>query len=375
MNVLVTGGAGFIGTNLARRLLREGCAVTILDNFSPQIHGNMRSLPPDLAGNVELQVGDIRDESAVARALKGQDILVHFAAETGTGQSVYEILHYEDVNIRGMAVLMNCLVTGKASRVGKIVVGSSRAVYGEGKYKCSTDGGVYPEGRRVEDMIAGKFEPQCPICGGEREVVPTTEDSPLQPSSFYGLTKQVQEQMALLFARTAGFSGIALRYQNVYGPGQSLKNPYAGILAIFSNQARLSQPINIFEDGLESRDFVYIDDAIEATWRCIVAENMRVETLNVGSGERVAVKELAGETIDFFSSRSQVLISGAFRQGDIRHNVADLQKAHNLIGFEPKWRFIDGVRRFLAWVDSQEPTSNRYDFSLQEMRQRGVLYG
>jgi dTDP-L-rhamnose 4-epimerase len=181
--------------------------------------------------------------------------------------------------------------------------------------------------------------------------------------------------MALLFARTAGFSGIALRYQNVYGPGQSLKNPYAGILAIFSNQARLSQPINIFEDGLESRDFVYIDDAIEATWRCIVAENMRVETLNVGSGERVAVKELAGETIDFFSSRSQVLISGAFRQGDIRHNVADLQKAHNLIGFEPKWRFIDGVRRFLAWVDSQEPTSNRYDFSLQEMRQRGVLYG
>lgn len=375
MKILITGGAGFIGTHLARRLLREGCSVTVLDNFSRQVHGDIGSLASDLAGNVELQVGDIRDEATVVRALKGQEIVVHLAAETGTGQSMYEVLRYEDVNVRGTAVLMHCLLNDPIGSVRKVLVASSRAVYGEGKYRCHVDGIVYPKARQLEDMIDGRFEPHCSVCRSECEVVPTTEDSPLQPSSFYGLTKQMQEQTTLLFARALKVSGIALRYQNVYGPGQSLKNPYTGILAIFSNQARANQQVNIFEDGLESRDFVYVDDAVEATWRCIIADNIQSEAVNVGSGQRVPVIGVVREILDFFSSRSRVVISGAFRQGDIRHAVADLQKARELIGFDAKWRFSDGIRSFLAWSVSQELALDHYDFSLQEMRQRGLLHG
>jgi dTDP-L-rhamnose 4-epimerase len=375
VKILITGGAGFIGTHLARRLLREGCSVTILDNFNQQVHGDTRSLASDISPNVELQIGDIRDEAAVIRALKGQEVVVHLAAETGTGQSMYQVLPYEDVNIRGTAVLIHSLVNDLASHVRKLVVASSRAVYGEGKYRCDADGTVYPKARRAEDMRAGFFEPPCPVCGSECEVVPTTEDSPLQPSSFYGLTKQMQEQMILLFAGTLSLCGIALRYQNVYGPGQSLKNPYTGILAVFANQARLNQPLKIFEDGLESRDFVYIEDVVEATWRCIMAENINVETVNVGSGVRVTVKEIAREIVDFFGSQSPITVSGAFRQGDIRHNFADLQKARTTIGIEPKWEFRRGIKNFLEWAVSQDLASDRYEFSLQEMRQRGLLHG
>ena len=375
MNVLVTGGAGFIGTHLARRLLREGCSVTILDNFHPQIHGKRQSLPPDLAPHVDLQIGDVRDESIVAQALMGQDVVVHLAAETGTGQSMYEILRYEEVNIRGTAVLIHSLANDKASHVRKLVVASSRAVYGEGRYKCKADGDVYPDGRSVRDMLVGCFEPRCPVCGESCEVQPTTEDAPLKPSSFYGLTKQVQEQMSLMYAKAMGFSGIALRFQNVYGPGQSLKNPYTGILAIFSNQARLNAPINIFEDGLESRDFVYVDDAIEAIRRSIKGSDLPVLPLNVGSGERVTVKEVVQEIKKFFSSQSQISTTGAFRQGDTRHSVADLSKARETIGFEPRWRFHDGIRQFSNWASSQAQAACQYETSLQEMRQRGLLHG
>jgi dTDP-L-rhamnose 4-epimerase len=375
MKVLVTGGAGFIGSHLVRRLLREGCTVTVLDNFNPQIHGDTRSLPIDLAPNVELQVGDVRHESAVARALRGQEVVVHLAAETGTGQSMYEVLRYEDVNVKGIAVIMQTLVNDKASRIRKMVLASSRAVYGEGRYNCPSDGIVYPEARGVGDVRGGMFEPRCPRCGATCDVQATTEDSPLKPSSFYGLTKKMQEEISILFAETVGFSCIALRYQNVYGPGQSLKNPYTGILGIFSNQARLHEPINIFEDGLESRDFVFIDDVVEATWQSIVDAKMKVETLNVGTGERVLVKEVVREIASYFSSRSKITITGAFRQGDVRHSIADIRKAEKLIMFQPKWRFRAGVRRYLDWVTSQALSPNCYEFSLQEMRERGLLHG
>jgi dTDP-L-rhamnose 4-epimerase len=375
MKVLVTGGAGFIGTHLVRRLLGEGCSVTVLDNFNPQIHGENRSLPVDLAPNVELQVGDVRDESAVARALRGQEVIVHLAAETGTGQSMYEVLRYEDVNVKGTAVIIQALANDKVKPPRKLVIASSRAVYGEGRYNCHIDGIVYPEARTVEDMQEGRFEPLCPICGATCEVQPTTEDSQLKPTSFYGLTKKMDEEMARLFAETLGFSCVALRYQNVYGPGQSLKNPYTGILGIFSNLARLHEPINIFEDGLESRDFVFINDVVEATWTCILDSTMKVETLNVGAGERVIVKDVAREIVNYFSSRSKLTITGTFRQGDIRHSIADIQKIRKLIMFQPKWSFSTGLRLYLDWVTSQELSQNCYDFSIHEMRERGLLHG
>jgi dTDP-L-rhamnose 4-epimerase len=374
MKILVTGGAGFIGTHLVRRLLHEGCSVTVLDNFNEQVHGAARLLPGDLRLHVDLRIGDIRDISAVAASVEGQDAVVHLAAETGTGQSMYEVLRYEDVNVHGTAVLMHCVANSKSGSLRKVVLASSRAIYGEGKYRCETDGSVYPEGRRVEDMLAGQFEPRCPVCGSTCEVQPTSEDSALKPSSFYGLTKQMQEQMTLLFASTMGFSAIALRFQNVYGPGQSLRNPYTGILAIFSGQARTNAKINVFEDGRESRDFVYIDDAVEAIWRSIAAPSLPA-AVNVGSGVPVTVKDVVREIKTFFSSQSEVSVSGAFRQGDIRHSIADLRKAREVLGFEPRWCFREGVRRFLEWTALQEPTLQKYEFSLQEMRERGLLHG
>jgi len=373
--VLITGGAGFIGTHLARRLVRGGCQVTILDNFSPQVHGNRRSLPTDLNAHVRLIIGDVRDRDAFRQTLDGQDVVVHLAAETGTGQSMYEVERYESVNIRGTALLMDYLVNGRTSRVQKVVLASSRAVYGEGKYDCPACGPVYPPARPLEDLKAGRFELCCPRCGATCYPLPTDEASPVNPSSFYGLTKQVQEQMTLLFARTLSLSAFILRYQNVYGPGQSLNNPYTGILAIFANRARVGRPIYIFEDGQESRDFVYIEDAVEATWRCIRPEATGVEIINVGSGERVTVSEVARKIVQFFGDRSEIVITGAFRAGDIRHNWADLTHARQRFGFEPRWSFADGIQEFLQWAETQATDVGRYEQSLAEIRAKGLLYG
>ncbi len=385
--ILITGGAGFIGSHLSRRLLQEGCRVTALDNLSPQIHGEpgpgqeqaavdrILSNCGSWAGNFRLIVGDVRDRAAFTGALDGQDTVVHLAAETGTGQSMYEVEKYEDVNLRGTAILMDYLVNNRASQVKKLVVASSRAIYGEGKYSCGACGVVYPQARRTSDMKAGRFEPICPACQAPCRSLPTDELSAIHPSSFYGLTKHVQERMTLLFAGTLGISGFALRYQNVFGPGQSLKNPYTGILAIFSNRAMANQPIEIFEDGEESRDFVYIDDVVEATVRCIRAEAVGVEAINVGSGKRTTVREVVHEIVKFFGSSSPVAIRGAFREGDIRHNTADLTKARQLLGYEAKWNFQDGVVEFLKWASGQDPATDKYEQSLAEMKERGLIHG
>ncbi len=375
MKVLVTGGAGFVGTHLTRRLLREGYAVSVLDNFSSQVHGEAQELARDLTRDVELFRGDVRDPDLVARALDNQDVVVHLAAETGTGQSMYEIFRYQSVNIGGTATILDFLVNRPTSRVSKIVVASSRAVYGEGKYRCDEHGVVYPGSRALGDLQAGRYEPRCPVCGEACISEPTPEDSPLNPLSFYGLTKQVQEQMVLLFARTKGFSGYALRYQNVYGPGQSLHNPYTGILAIFSNLARTNSPIQIFEDGQASRDFVYVEDAVEATWRCVGPGANSVESLNAGTGRRTTVIEVAEEIVRHFGSRSKISITGAFRQGDIRHNLADLARIREGVGYSPQFTFSDGLKRFLTWAEVQEAEPGGYESSLEEMRERGLFHG
>lgn len=375
MKILVTGGAGFIGTHLTRRLLHEGCAVSVLDNFSSQVHAEAPELAPDLIGHVELIRGDVRDPVLVSLALDKQDVVVHLAAETGTGQSMYEVMRYQDVNIGGTAVIMNCLVNNKKSRLSKVVVASSRAVYGEGKYRCGEHGVVYPGGRKLEDMQARQYEPCCPVCKAACHPEPTTEDSPNRPLSFYGLTKQVQEEMILMFAHAYGFSAYGLRYQNVYGPGQSLHNPYTGILAIFSSLARSNSTIQIFEDGQESRDFVFVEDAVEATWSCIKGQTGFVEPFNVGTGKRTSVLQVAKEIVKYFGSGSKISITGGFRQGDIRHNFADLSKIRRAIGFTPRFEFGEGLKQFLAWAEGQDQSSAGYESSLCEMRDRGLLHG
>jgi dTDP-L-rhamnose 4-epimerase len=373
MRVLITGGAGFIGIHLARRLLQEGYTVTIFDNFNPQVHGSNQTLPLDLAKHSRLIIGDVRDQDVFHKALDDQEIVVHLAAETGTGQSMYRIAHYSDVNIGGTALLLDYLVNRKNAPISKIVVASSRAVYGEGKYTCASHGIVFPSLRTEENLKAGRFEPLCPVCGENCLPSPTDEGALIAPTSIYGLTKHVQEQMALLIGRTVDISALALRYQNVYGPGQSLQNPYTGILAIFSSLARAGQTINIFEDGKESRDFIFIDDVIEATFCCINPATTGVDVLNVGSGIGISVLEVAQAIIKYFDTPSRYVVSGAFRLGDIRHNIADIMKTRTTLGFEPRWSFEKGIREFLAWVSEQPIPTIPYDQSLKELRARGLL--
>jgi dTDP-L-rhamnose 4-epimerase len=375
VNVLITGGAGFIGLNLSRKLLSLGHKVSILDSFSPQIHGTSRELPAELKNEVELFPGDVRDAGMVRRALNGVETVVHLAAETGTGQSMYEITRYADVNIQGTAVLFDAIINTSDSNVSKIVLASSRAVYGEGKYSCVTHAHVYPGERTTQAMLAGQYEPKCPLCAEVCRSVATDEASTIHPTSFYGLTKQVQEQMVLLLSRTNGISASVLRYQNVYGPGQSLRNPYTGILAIFSSLARTGAPICLFEDGLSTRDFVFIDDVVDATIRSFDYGLGGPDIFNVGSGEGTTIFEIARGVSSYFGNLSELEITGLFRTGDIRHNAADLTRSREILGFEPKTRLTEGLIKFLNWAASEVCDSQNYLSSFDEMRARGLMHG
>jgi dTDP-L-rhamnose 4-epimerase len=373
-HVFVTGGAGFIGQRVLRSLLASGSSVTMLDNFSPQIHGDVE-LPKDLENAVRVIRADIRDRDAVRTGLIGASAVIHLAAETGTGQSMYEIENYFGVNVQGTAVLLDLLQNDSSGKdIGSIVLASSRATYGEGAYSCLSHGVVYPQQRYRVHMSAGQFEPLCPFCGVSLTLVPTSENAPLSPMSVYGLTKQVQEQAVLMFARTRGINGFGLRYQNVYGPGQSLKNPYTGILAVFSNLARQNQLIEIYEDGKESRDFVYINDVVEATVKCVDYSAKFVGALNVGLGQAVDVLTVANEIKSYFNSNSEIRITGAFRLGDIRHNVADTAKLKETLGFSPSVPFRAGLNHFLNWASNERPENkDAYLRSVAELSSRGLM--
>jgi dTDP-L-rhamnose 4-epimerase len=375
MNILITGGAGFIGTHLSRCLLALGHQLTILDNFLPQVHAGNTELASDISAHVHLVRGDVADKDAFKAALLNVQCVVHLAAETGTGQSMYEVARYERTNLAGTALLYDLMAKMPGHEVERIVVASSRSIYGEGAYRCDKDGLVYPTSRSSDDKHSGYYDPLCPKCGGPCATTPTPELAPFQPSSFYGLTKQVQEQTVLLFGQVLRIPSFALRFQNVYGPGQSLQNPYTGILAIFSNLARTGRPIHVFEDGRESRDFVYIDDVVWATAACVVGNAVGCHAVNVGSGERTSVLDVAQGINEFYGGKSVVETTGAFREGDIRHGMADLTHARSLLGYNPLWGFRDGLQSFLQWANKSAPTSSGYEQSLAEMRQRGLLHG
>jgi len=373
MKVLITGGAGFIGSHLSRRLITEGCSVTILDNFSEQIHGKNASLSVDLVSeSIKLIIGDVGNKSIVAKAISDAEVIVHLAAETGTGQSMYEIEKYETTNVIGTLNIIEYLLQNKNS-VKKIVVASSRAIYGEGAYLCQEHGVVYPKDRAEIDMLNNEFNPRCTVCNKFIMPCSTSELAPLNPLSYYALTKQMQEQMVLMYSKILGISGIALRYQNVYGPGQSLSNPYTGIMAIFSSLARKSEDIRIFEDGIESRDFVYIDDVIDATYKCISDDIIGVDSFNIGSGDSTSVSEIATQIVNFFDSSSIIKNTGEFRFGDIRHNYADLTKTKKILGFSPKWKFNDGLKCFLDWASSEPVPELNFEKSLKEMADKGLF--
>ena len=374
--VLITGGAGFIGSNLANKLAGKGYSVTILDNLNPQVHGgdpaNTSSLFRSLSQDISFIHGDVTDRGTLTKAIEGQNIIVHLAAETGTGQSMYEIERYSKVNIGGTALLLDILTNNKNS-VEKIIVASSRAIYGEGKYLSEEFGEVYPEHRKEEHLSKGDFEIRYPGCIMPLKVLPTDEDSKIHPSSIYGITKQTQEQLVMTVSKAIGIAGIAFRYQNVYGPGQSLLNPYTGILSIFSNRIIQKKEINIFEDGKESRDFVYIDDVVDATILGIENNQVNNEIFNIGSGLAISVNDVVRKLISNYNIDVKVNISGNYRLGDIRHNFADIKKANELIGFRPNFDFEKGVFYFSEWVKNQPTLPDYYDNSLIEMKKKGLL--
>ena len=374
MKVLITGGAGFIGSSLSVKLIELGYEVVVLDNLSEQIHGTdheKSELYTRIKDKVTVIQGDIRSEADVRSALKGADFVVHLAAETGTGQSMYEIKKYIDVNITGTANLLN-LLSKEPHQVRKIIVASSRAVYGEGKYECSNHGAVYPEARSEESLSLGDFHVKCPICCENVEAVATTEDAMIHPSSIYGFTKYGQENMCMIMGQALQIPVVALRYQNVYGPGQSLKNPYTGILSIFSTRIKNGNDLVIFEDGLESRDFVYIDDVVEATIRSLESERANNQILNVGTGEATAVTAVANHLIGNYQSDVKSSISGQYRIGDIRHNFAGMTKTAELLGFQPKYSFEKGIQAFVEWVNKQEVEEDQYEKSISEMKEKGL---
>lgn len=376
MKILITGGAGFIGSALAIALAKRGDEVTILDNLSPQIHGDdpkSSSLVKRLPASARLVQGDVRDREAWISVLRGQEVIVHLAAETGTGQSMYEIDRYVDVNARGTSLMLDILAKkeGGSESVRRMVVASSRAIYGEGKYQ-GRNGFVYPEARELADLENGIFECRDPESGDIATPVPTDEDSRIHPSSIYGITKQLQEQLVLTGGAALGIGAIALRYQNVYGPGQSLKNPYTGILSIFSTLLLQGKDVNIFEDGKESRDFVYIDDVVAATVAAIDSD-VTGAAYNVGTGEATDVLTVANLLKSNYGVGGEVKISGNFRIGDIRHNIADLSRAKKDISFVPKISFAEGVRQFAQWVQTQEISDSGYERSVSELRAKGLL--
>ena len=374
-NILITGGAGFIGSNLSLKLIEKGYNITVLDNLSPQIHGadaaNTSPLYQSIKDKVKFIHGTVTSKQDWEEALKGQDVIVHYAAETGTGQSMYEIQKYVDVNINGTAIMLD-LLANMPHRVKKVVVASSRSIYGEGKYKSAQHGIIYPAHRVAKYMDGGNFEvtyldDQAPL-----ELLATDEESKIHPSSVYGITKQNQEQMVMTVCPTLGISPVAFRYQNVYGPGQSLKNPYTGILSIFSTQIKNGNGINIFEDGKETRDFVFIDDVVEATILGIEMDEANGEIFNVGTGVPVDVISVAKGLIENYKVEVPLTISGNYRLGDIRHNYADLTKIKNKLGFNPKVSFKQGLQQFAAWVNTQEVENDNYNKSIEEMKVRGL---
>lgn len=373
--ILVTGGAGFIGSKLAKKLIEDGYEVIVIDILLEKIHGNNPVFTSDLYrsiySDVEFVNVSILDREKIEEVIGYCDAVVHLAAETGTGESMYDIYNYANVNILGTSLLLDIIVNRK-NKITKLIVASSRAIYGEGMYICSEHGLVFPGIRSDIDLRKGLFECKCPVCDNIVSLIPTSESCKIQPASVYAISKYAQEELVMVTGKSIGLPVVALRYQNVYGPGQSLSNPYTGILSIFSTQIKNNNDINIFEDGEESRDFVYIDDVVTATKLCIEKDEANNNIYNVGSSNAVSVLDVAKKLKKYYKSEVEINITGRYRLGDIRHNVADISKIYSDLGFVPKYGFDRGVELFCDWVNKQEVKNDNYSLSIAELVKRGL---
>ena len=368
--VLVTGGAGFVGSHLVDALLERGHRVRVLDNLDPQAHegGTPRFLPAD----AELIAGDIRDRDAVGRALDGVELVLHQAGMVGNGQSMYELHRYVDVNAGGTAILVEETLR-RRDTVRRVVAASSMVVYGEGMYRCDEHGVVSPGLRAEADLMQRRWEARCPQCGVELVAVPTREDAPLRPTSPYAISKRDCEELILVGGRAHGLETVALRYLNVYGPRQALGNPYTGVAAVFCARLLLGRRPLVYEDGAQRRDLVHVSDVVRANLLALEAPAAVGEAINIGTGESLSIRELA-ITLAHELGRDQLApeISGEYRAGDIRHCWADVTKARELLGFRPLVRREAALGELASWVAGEQP-ADRSDAAIAELRLRGLV--
>ncbi|WP_339414812.1 MULTISPECIES: NAD-dependent epimerase/dehydratase family protein [unclassified Pseudomonas] len=372
--ILVTGGAGFIGSHLVPKLLASGFKVRILDSLSVQVHGEV---PVDLewlsSDGVEFFRGDVTRASDWERALVGVYGIVHLAAETGTGQSMYQVAKYNEVNTQATALLLDVL--GHVShQVKRVVLASSRSIYGEGAYVHSvTNQRIFPVARSAEMLAKAQWEPVCPDTGAVLNLVATKETDLVSPASIYAATKYAQEDLLRIGCQAMGIGYAIFRLQNVYGERQSLNNPYTGILSIFSTKIRMDSQLPLFEDGEESRDFVHVDDVTDALLKGITVNPAPNAAINVGSGVATSVRTVAEELTRAFGKEPNVVVTGQFRVGDIRHNYADITRLKNLLGLEPKVTLKEGLQRFASWVLEQPLPEDQLEKANKELRDRKLM--
>jgi len=365
--VLVTGGAGFIGSHVVERLLRHGYRVRVYDSLVEQVHGVTPA--PDLSDDAELVVGDVRDANRLTGALRGVDSVIHLAAEVGVGQSMYEIERYVDTNSHGTAVLLEALAHGRA-KVGRLVVASSMSVYGEGAYSCAEHGIVSPRARSEAALVAKEWELHCPECGADVVPVPTPESKPLIPTSVYAVSKMDQEMLSLTVGGAYGIGVMALRIFNTYGPGQALSNPYTGVGAIFSSRLLNDRCPLVFEDGRQLRDFVHVTDVAHAFQLALEGEATGV-ACNIGTGHPVTITDIATALADVLGKDIEPEITDQFRSGDIRHCWADMTETQRLMAFSASVPFSRGVRDLAHWV-TKATAEDRYDAARGELLARGL---
>ncbi|HEV2828324.1 MAG TPA: NAD-dependent epimerase/dehydratase family protein [Pyrinomonadaceae bacterium] len=351
-NILVTGGAGFIGSHLVDELVGQGHRVRVLDALVPQVHEGKQ--PAHLNAEAEFIHGDIADAELVNRALDGVAVIFHLAAEVGVGQSMYQVDRYVRANDLGTAVLLQSLIK-RRSQIKKLIVASSMSIYGEGAYQCKNCGQVYPQLRAENQLMQRRWELECSHCQDQSELAPalTNEDKPLFPTSVYAITKQDQEQLSLVFGRAYGIPTVALRYFNVYGPRQALSNPYTGVCAIFSSRLLNDQRPMMFEDGEQTRDFVHVSDIVQANLLAMQTAKADYLPVNVGTGTATSIRKIGSLLAAGLGKELEPEIVGKYREGDIRHCVADITRARALLGYEPRVSLNTGIPELLSWVAQQ----------------------
>jgi dTDP-L-rhamnose 4-epimerase len=370
MKILVTGGAGFVGSHLVDGLLEQGHEVRVLDNLDPQVHGPEQQRPDHLTREAELQVGDVRDHDAVRRALEGVDAVFHQAAAVGVGQSMYQIEHYVSVNSVGAAVLLE-EVLARRDRIQKLVVASSMSIYGEGAYRDAASGEIVHPALRDESQLAAREFDFAGTGGEPLEPVPTPEEKPLVPTSVYAVTKRDHEELFLAVGAGYGIPTTALRYFNIYGPRQSLNNPYTGVIAIFSSRLLNRKSPLIFEDGEQSRDFVHVSDIVRANLLALESPQADGRIYNVGTGRRTSILQVAETLADQLDFPDPPEIAGSFRAGDIRHCYASVERASKELGFTPQITLEEGMRELLGWLRTQR-ADDRVEQAARELAERGL---